>query len=68
MLPSTELATITAKGQVTIPRAIPDALNRRQRECREEALAKIRETIGLGLEMKAEEAGVKPVETLELAV
>jgi predicted RNase H-like HicB family nuclease len=35
---------------------------------RQEALANIREAIGLWLEVEAEEAGVKHVETLELAV
>ncbi len=39
-----------------------------QGESRDEALAKIREAIGLWLEVEAEEAGVKHVETLELAV
>lgn len=39
-----------------------------QGENREEALANIREAIGLWLEAQAEEAGVKHVETLELAV
>lgn len=39
-----------------------------QGESREEALANIREAIGLWLEVEAEEAGVKHVETLELAV
>lgn len=39
-----------------------------QGENREEALANIREAIGLWLEVEAEEAGVKHVETLELAV
>ncbi len=35
---------------------------------RDEALANIREAIGLWLEVEAEEAGVKQVETLELAI
>ena len=39
-----------------------------QSESREEALASIREAIQLWLEVEAEEAGVKTVETLELAV
>ena len=43
-----------------------------QGESREEALANIREAIGLWLEVEveaeAEEAGVKHVETLELAI
>jgi predicted RNase H-like HicB family nuclease len=39
-----------------------------QGDSREEALANIREAIGLWLEVEAEEAGVKHVETLELAV
>lgn len=37
-----------------------------QGESREEALANIREVIALGLEVEAEEAGVKRVETLDL--
>ena len=39
-----------------------------QGESREEALANIREAIGLWLEVEVEEAGVKHVGTLELAV
>ena len=39
-----------------------------QGESRDEALANIREAIKLWLEVEAEEAGVKTVETLELAV
>jgi len=39
-----------------------------QGESREEALADIREAIQLWLEVEAEEAGVRTVETLELAV
>ena len=39
-----------------------------QGESRDEALANIREAIHLWLEVEAEEAGVKTVETLELAV
>ncbi len=39
-----------------------------QGDSREEALANIREAIGLWLEVEAEEAGVKHVETLELAI
>ncbi|MFM8277417.1 MAG: type II toxin-antitoxin system HicB family antitoxin [Cyanobium sp.] len=39
-----------------------------QGDSREEALANIREAIALWLEVEAEEAGVKPVETLELAI
>ena len=38
-----------------------------QGETREEALQNIREAVGLWLEVEAEEAGVKQVETLELA-
>jgi len=38
-----------------------------QGSSRDEALANIREAIGLWLEVEAEEAGVKQVETLELA-
>ena len=37
-------------------------------ETREEALTSIREAIGLWLEVEAEEAGIKQVETLELAI
>jgi predicted RNase H-like HicB family nuclease len=37
-----------------------------QGETREEALRNIREAVGLWLEVEAEEAGVKQVETLEL--
>ena len=39
-----------------------------QGENRDEALANIREAIALWLEVEAEEAGVKSVETLELAL
>lgn len=39
-----------------------------QGDTRDEALASIREAIGLWLEVEAEEAGVKRVETLELAI
>jgi len=39
-----------------------------QGENRDEALANIREAIALCLEVEAEEAGVKSVETLELAL
>lgn len=39
-----------------------------QGDTRDEALLKIREAIQLWLEVEAEEAGVKSVETLELAV
>ena len=39
-----------------------------QGDTRDEALANIREAIGLWLEVEAEEAGVKQVETLELAM
>ena len=39
-----------------------------QGESRDEALTNIREAIKLWLEVQAEEAGVKTVETLELAV
>jgi predicted RNase H-like HicB family nuclease len=39
-----------------------------QGESRDEALSNIREAIQLWLEVEAEEAGVKTVETLELAV
>jgi predicted RNase H-like HicB family nuclease len=39
-----------------------------QGDNREEALANIREAIGLWLEAEAEEAGIKQVETLELAI
>ena len=39
-----------------------------QGESRDEALSSIREAIQLWLEVEAEEAGVKTVETLELAV
>ncbi len=39
-----------------------------QGETRDEALLNIRDAISLWLEVEAEEAGVKTVETLELAV
>jgi predicted RNase H-like HicB family nuclease len=39
-----------------------------QGETREEALTSIREAIGLWLEVEAEEAGIKQVETLEQAI
>jgi predicted RNase H-like HicB family nuclease len=39
-----------------------------QGESRDEALENIREAIALWLEVEAEEAGVKSVETLELAL
>ena len=39
-----------------------------QGELRDEALSNIREAIQLWLEVEAEEAGVKTLETLELAV
>jgi predicted RNase H-like HicB family nuclease len=39
-----------------------------QGDSREEALANIREAIALWLEVEAEEAGVKHVETLDLVV
>ena len=39
-----------------------------QGETREEALTSIRQAIGLWLEVEAEEAGIKQVETLELAI
>ena len=39
-----------------------------QGDSRTDALANIREAIGLWLEVEAEEGGVKTVETLELAV
>jgi predicted RNase H-like HicB family nuclease len=39
-----------------------------QGETREEALTSIREAIGHWLELEAEEAGIKQVEMLELAI
>jgi predicted RNase H-like HicB family nuclease len=39
-----------------------------QGDTRDEALTNIREAIGLWLQVEAEEAGVKQVETLELAI
>ena len=39
-----------------------------QGETREEALTSIRQAIGLCLEVEAEEAGIKQVETLDLAI
>lgn len=39
-----------------------------QGDTRDQALTNIREAIGLWLEVEAEEAGVKQVETLELAI
>jgi len=39
-----------------------------QGETRDEALLNIRDAISLWLEVEAEEAGVKTVETLELAI
>ncbi len=39
-----------------------------QGDTREEALANIREAIGLWFEVEAEEAGIKQVETFELAI
>ncbi|QPN71731.1 type II toxin-antitoxin system HicB family antitoxin [Synechococcus sp. CBW1108] len=39
-----------------------------QGDTRDEALANIREAIGLWLEVDAEEAGLQQVETLELAI
>jgi len=41
---------------------------RPQGETREESLQKIREAVGLWLEVEAEEVGAKQVETLELAL
>ena len=39
-----------------------------QGDSRDEALTNIREAIGLWLDVEAEEAGIKQVETLELAI